>query len=79
MNRPPSPPTPRRGMGVKVKFFIYDAILLKFETQYFDMFANDNWDSNLWMEVTLPLKKVKFCIYCAILMKFETTFSYVYQ
>ena len=37
-----------------VKFFIYDAILLKSETRYFHMFTNDSWDSNLWLGVTLP-------------------------
>ena len=31
------PPRPPKG-----KFSIYDVILLKFETQYFPMFTNDN-------------------------------------
>ena len=57
----------------KVKFFIYGAILLKYETQYFHMFTISNW--NLDMGVRLlphPLKKVKFFIYIAILLKFGT-------
>ena len=35
----------------KVKFFTYGAILLKFESQNFDMFTNNNCDSNLDMRV----------------------------
>ena len=34
----PPPPSPHQ----KFKFFIYGAILLKFETEHFHMFTNNN-------------------------------------
>ena len=69
----------------KVKFFIYCAILMKFEIQHFYMLSNNNWDRYLWLGAPNPgfppphfLKKFKFFIYGAIWLKFETAFSYVY-
>ena len=72
-----SHPTP---LLKKVKFFIYCAIVIKFETQHFHMFTKTNWNRNLWMETpyppgappSIPLKKVKFFIYFVIFTKFET-------
>ena len=57
----------------KVKFFIYDAILLKFET-HFHTFTNANWDKNLEMGVPCPpshppLLKVKFFIHFVIFLE----------
>ena len=37
-----------------VKFFIYRAILMKFEKQYFHMFTNNNWGINLLIGAPLP-------------------------
>ena len=37
-----------------VKFIIYDAILLKFESEHFHMFTNNDFAQNLYMEVPLP-------------------------
>ena len=39
-----------------VKFFIYGAILLKFETEHFHMFANSNRDKDLYIFI------YKYCI-----------------
>ena len=47
-------PPPTQPLLKKVKFFIYCAILIKFETQYFHMFTKNNWDRNLWIEAPLP-------------------------
>ena len=41
---PPHLPGPLRFPLKKVKFFIYGAILLKYETKHLHMFANNNWD-----------------------------------
>ena len=48
-------------------------ILLKFETEHFYMYTNNNLDWNLEMGFPFPptLKKVKLFIYDAILLKFE--------
>ena len=40
---PPPPPLK------KVKYFAYGTILLKFKTEHFHMFANNNWEYNLYM------------------------------
>ena len=46
----PKPPIPLK----KVKFFIYGAILLKFETEHFYMNTNNNLDLNLEKGFPLP-------------------------
>ena len=59
---------------------------MSFETQYFHVLTNNNWDRNLWIEALLslgdpsppPLKKIKFFIYDAILLKFETEHFHVF-
>ena len=67
--------TPRRPLPLiqKSQILHYGVILLKFETERFHMFLNNNRDQNLLLGSPCPppspVKKVKF-IYGAILLKF---------
>ena len=47
------PPKTTSRKILPVKFFINGAIFLKFETEHFHMFANKNWDWNLWIGAPL--------------------------
>ena len=84
-----SPLTPQGALLLlpfkKVKFFIYCAIFMKFET-HCHMFTNNSYNRNLWSGVPLPLEgsspplliKVQFFIYGVILLKFETTYLHMF-
>ena len=58
-------------LSPKLKFFFYDAILLKFET-YFHMFSIII-EIKIYKKgsICVPPLKVKFFIYSAIMLKFE--------
>ena len=72
----PPPPPPQ-----KVNFFIYGAILLKFWTEHFHMFTNNNWDYNLNMRVPSPPPQKSKIVHlsCNFAEIWNSTFSYVYQ
>ena len=72
----------------KVKFFIYGAILMKFETQHLYMFTDNNWDWNLWIAAALPCREPPpplpsksqiLYIWCDFAEIWNGTFSYVNQ
>ena len=69
MIRSPLLPLPLK----KIKFFIYGAILLKFEKKNMHMFANIATPTPL-----SPVKKSQIFIHGAISLKFETEYFHMF-